>query len=201
MNKKSIFLLALILTSGVQAFSQDKKAENNTLPIRDFRNIYKFSISEFTRNTFEMGYERFVAPSTSLYLIVGLTSKDDDWESIFGVRTEMQLKIHAYTSSKGKAVHRLYFAPYIMNNYFEIKTTDWDHGSNEPKISDSFDAVGTGVLFGWSFSFAKRMNLDVYTGGGIRKAIGAEVDPDDGVWDRAYTGITPRFGIDVGFLF
>lgn len=203
MNKKTILFLVLLLTTGFLAHSQNNNSGNAAPSIRDYRNIYKFSISEFTRNTFQMGYERFVAPSTSLYLIAGITSKDDDWEDIFGLRTEVQLKIHAYTSSKGKVVHRLYFAPYIMNNYFETKTTDWDnYGTNNyAKVSDNFDAVGMGVLFGWSFSFAKRMNLDIYTGGGIRKTIGASKDSNDGVWDRSYTGITPRFGIDVGFLF
>jgi|WetSurMetagenome_2_1015567.scaffolds.fasta_scaffold206515_1 hypothetical protein len=207
MYRKFLLFLALLLVAGTQAFSQDQEVnyDKTTSSFSNYRNIYKFSLIEFTRNTFQMGYERFISPSTSIYFIAGLTSKDDYYDNIFGIKTEVQLKIHAYTSSKGKVMHRLYFAPYIMNHYFDTEITDyvWDNNGNyiQSKISDSYNALGTGVMFGWSFSFARRMNIDVYTGGGIRRTIGAGNDSNDGVFDYSYSGITPRFGIDVGFLF
>lgn len=207
MFKKILLLCALLIMVSAQVHSQEQVAgyDKSTNSFTKYRNIYKFSLTEFTRNTFQMGYERFVTPSTSLYFIAGLTSKDDYYDNVFGIKTELQLKIHAYTSARGKVMHRLYFAPYIMNHYLDTEFTDWEYDQNynyhEVKVSDSYDVVGTGVMFGWSFSFAKRMNIDVYTGGGIRRTIGSGDNSNDGVWDYSYSGITPRFGIDVGFLF
>lgn len=189
----------------VQTFSQEVSYEKSPNSFTNYKNIYKFSLTEFTRNTFQMGYERFLSPSTSLYVIAGLTSKDDYYDNVFGIKTELQLKIHAYTSSRGKVMHRLYFAPYLMNHYLDTEFTEWEYDQNwnsyQVKVSDSFDVIGTGVMFGWSFSFAKRMNIDVYTGGGIRRTIGSGDNSNSGIWDYSYSGITPRFGIDVGFLF
>jgi hypothetical protein len=207
MYKKIFLLCAVLIMVSVQAHSQEQVTgyDKSANSFAQYRNIYKFSLTEFTRNTFQMGYERFVAPSTSLYFIAGLTSKDDYYDNVFGIKTELQLKIHAYTSARGKVMHRLYFAPYIMNHYLDTEFTDWEYDQNynyhEVRVTDSYDVVGTGVMFGWSFSFAKRMNIDVYTGGGIRRTIGSGDNSNDGVWDYSYSGITPRFGIDVGFLF
>ncbi|HOW30498.1 MAG TPA: hypothetical protein PLP88_02940 [Bacteroidales bacterium] len=205
MNKRLVLLPAILIMVSMHTFSQEVNFEKSTSQFTNFRNIYKFSLTEFTRNTFQMGYERFLSPSTSIYFIAGLTSKDDYYDNVFGIKTEAQLKIHAYTSAKGKVMHRLYFAPYIMNHYLDTEFITWEYDPNwnsqEVKISDSFDVIGTGVMFGWSFSFAKRMNIDVFTGGGIRRAIGSGDESNDGVWDYSYSGITPRFGIDVGFLF
>lgn len=205
MYKKIFLLLAVLAIFSVQAFPQEVNYDKSSNSFNNYRNIYKFSLTEFTRNTFQMGYERFISPSTSIYLIAGLTSKDNSYDKVLGIRTELQLKIHAYTSSRGKVMHRLYFAPYVMNHYFDTEFTDWEYDNHgnyyQTKVTDSYDALGTGVLFGWSFSFAKRMNIDVFTGGGIRRTIGSGDNSNDGVWDYSYSGITPRFGIDVGFLF
>jgi hypothetical protein len=60
------------------------------------------------------------------------------------------------------------------------------------------------MLFGWSFSFANRINLDIYTGGGLRKTFNYDNNAyyyDNGVFDYAYSGISPRLGIDIGFWF
>lgn len=205
MYKKLIMLSAILMMVSVQTFSQEVSYEKSPNSFTNYKNIYKFSLTEFTRNTFQMGYERFLSPSTSLYVIAGLTSKDDYYDNVFGIKTELQLKIHAYTSSRGKVMHRLYFAPYLMNHYLDTEFTEWEYDQNwnsyQVKVSDSFDVIGTGVMFGWSFSFAKRMNIDVYTGGGIRRTIGSGDNSNSGIWDYSYSGITPRFGIDVGFLF
>ncbi|MBK7175298.1 MAG: hypothetical protein IPH84_19265 [Bacteroidales bacterium] len=127
--------------------------------------------------------------------------KDSDNERFWGFGAEAQLKFNVYTQINPNNSHRLYFAPYIMNNYEEVERTYWNNMGYDEWKTDSFDAVGTGVVFGWSYSFANRINLDIYTGGGIRKAFDAENEYYNGIWDYSYSGIAPRLGIDVGFWF
>lgn len=162
------------------------------------------SVSQFTRNTFQMGYERFFQPTTSLFLAAGLSFQDSESEKMFGVRTEAQMRFHVYTIIRPKESHRLYFAPYLLNQYFETENKVYNIGNYTWK-TETFDAFGGGMLFGWSFSFANRINLDIYTGGGLRKTF--NYDPaqnsyyNNNVFDFGYSGIVPRLGIDIGFWF
>jgi hypothetical protein len=197
--KKILFVCVFIIsTSGV--FAQILATANSP----EYRNVLKMSASLFTRNTFQMGYERFLNPNTSLYLAAGLNFRDTDYERNWGVRTEAQMRFHVYTIIKPKESHRLYFAPYLMNHYIETETRDYSGSAMTVWKSDTFNAFGGGMLFGWSFSFANRINLDMYTGGGFRKTFNYDVETNtnnNGVFDYGYSGIVPRLGIDIGFWF
>ncbi len=196
MKKIFVVFAFIISVSGVSA--QILATANSP----EYKNVLKMSASLFTRNTFQMGYERFFNPTNSLYLAAGLNFRDTDYERNWGVRTEAQLRFHVYTIIKPKESHRLYFAPYLVNQYLETETRDYSSSSFGVWKSDSFDAIGGGMLFGWSYSFANRVNLDVYTGGGFRKTMGkTENFNNNGIFDIGYNGIVPRFGIDIGFWF
>jgi hypothetical protein len=198
---KKIFLSILIVASASGAFAQILATANSP----EYKNILKMSVSQFTRSTFQMGYERFVAPTNSLFLAAGLSFEDSDYNKTFGIRTEAQMRFHVFTVIKPKDSHRLYFAPYLLNQYFETENMTYDNNGNSMWQTDTFDAFGGGMLFGWSFSFANRINLDIYTGGGIRKTF--NYDPsentyyNESVFDYGYSGIVPRLGIDIGFWF
>lgn len=198
---KKIFLSLMITIASTAAFAQIFATANSP----EYKNILKMSVSQFTRSTFQMGYERFVNPNTSFLLAAGLSFEDSDYDKLFGIRSEAQMRFHVFTIIKPKESHRLYFAPYLMNQYFETEQNTYDNNGNALWQTDTFDAFGGGMLFGWSFSFANRINLDVYTGGGIRKTF--NYDPgqnsyySDGVFDYGYSGIVPRLGIDIGFWF
>jgi hypothetical protein len=199
---KKILLVFLITVSATGAFAQILATANSP----EYKNILKMSASLFTRNTFQLGYERFANPNTSVYLAAGLNFKDSDYEQNWGVRTEAQMRFHVYTVIKPKESHRLYFAPYIMNHYLETERSEYTGTGNQVWTTDTFDAFGGGMLFGWSFSFANRINLDLYTGGGIRKTFGYDKNINgysynDGIFDYGYSGIIPRLGVDIGFWF
>lgn len=169
----------------------------------EYKNVLKMSASLFSRNTFQIGVERFFEPNTSYYITAGLNLKDSDIEKNWGVRTELQMRFHVYTVIKPKISHRLYFAPYLFNHYLE--TEKYEYGTNGNRLwkKDSFDALGGGMLFGWSYSFANRINMDIYTGGGLRKTFDYDAlyNYTDGIYDYGYSGIVPRLGIDIGFWF
>jgi len=198
---RKIFLSILIIVSTSGAYTQILATANSP----ETKNLLKMSVSQFTRSTFQMGYERFINPNTSFYLAAGLSFEDSDYDKVFGIRTEAQMRFHVFTIIKPKESHRLYFAPYLLNQYFETENKVYDNYGNYILQTDSFDAFGGGMLFGWSFSFANRINLDIYTGGGIRKTFNYNPAENtyynDGVFDYGYSGIVPRLGIDIGFWF
>lgn len=190
----------LIVLSASGSFAQVLATANSP----EYKSILKMSASLFTRSTFQMGYERFLNPNNSVYLTAGLNFRDSDYEKEWGVRTEAQLRFHVYTVIKPKESNRLYFAPYLMNHYLETEGQSYDNNGAYSWNTDTFDAFGGGMLFGWSFSFANRINLDIYTGGGFRKTFNynnTNSYNDNTVFDYGYSGIVPRLGIDIGFWF
>jgi len=197
---KKILLAALVIISTSGVFAQILATADSP----EYRNVLKMSASLFTRNTFQMGYERFFNPNTSLYLAAGLNFRDNDYERNWGVRSEAQLRFHVYTVIWPKVSHRLYFAPYLMNHYLETENINYNISGQGIWQTDTFDAFGGGMLFGWSYSFANRINLDIYTGGGFRKTFNYDNTSNtsnNGVFDYSYNGIVPRLGIDIGFWF
>jgi len=197
---KKIVLVLFLAISASGAFAQALATSNSP----EYKNLLKLSAALFTQSTFQLGFERYLDQNTSLYLTAGISFRDTDYEKKWGIRNEAQMKFHVYTLIKPTLSYRLYFAPYLLNQYYEIEEQIYDNNGYQTWYSDTFDAFGGGMLFGWSFSFANRINLDIYTGGGIRKTF--NFDPpanyyDDGITDPAYNGIVPRFGIDIGFWF
>ncbi len=198
---KKLLVALIIVLSTTAAWSQVLVTANAP----EYGNVLKMSASLFTRNTFQMGYERFFNPNTSFYISAGLNFKDSDYEKVWGIRTEAQMRFHVFTVVKPKESHRLYFAPYLLNHFMETESRDYSSSSSfDPWYTNSFDAFSGGMLFGWSYSFANRINLDIYTGGGLRKTFNYEPQymySSDGIYDDGYSGILPRLGIDIGFWF
>ena len=198
--KKSLVTVIILLIIATGANAQVLATANSP----EYKNVLKMSAALFTRNTFQMGFERFINPNTSFLISAGLTFKESDFEKVMGVRTEAQMKFHVFTAIQPKISHRLYFAPYLLNEYYENGSNEYDNNGNYTWVNDTFDAFGGGMLFGWSFSFANRINLDIYTGGGFRKTFSYNSEDhhyDNGVLDYGYSGIVPRLGVDIGFWF
>jgi hypothetical protein len=197
---KKILLILIIVITASGAFAQILATANSP----EYKNLLKMSASQFTQSTFQMGYERFFNPNNSLYLIAGINFEDTDYDKNWGIRTEAQIRFHVYTVIKPKESSRLYFAPYILNHYLETQKRSYSSSGLSEWQLDTFDAIGGGMLFGWSFSFANRINLDLYTGGGFRKTLNYNSDNNyssNGIFDYSYSGIVPRLGIDLGFWF
>jgi len=155
----------------------------------------------FTRNTFQLGYEHFFKPTSSFQINAGMRFKESEYEQYWGVVSDAQLRFHVYTLIQPQNSHRLYFAPYVAFAYEERESEIWNENGFQEWVSDNYNALGSGILFGWSYSFANRINLDIYTGGGIRKAFGVDHDFDDNIWNYSYSGIAPRLRMDVGFWY
>lgn len=197
---KKFFIVIAIMFFVAGARAQILATSNSP----EYKNLLKMSASLFTQSTFQLGFERFFQPNTSFFLATGLKFEDSEYEKNWGVRTELQMRFHVYTIIRPRDSHRLYFAPYVLNQYFETETIDYASSVPNAWVLDTFDAFGGGMLFGWSYSFANRINLDIYTGGGIRKTFNYDNNSNSGngeFSDYGYSGIVPRLGIDIGFWF
>ena len=120
----------------------------------------------------------------------------------------MQYRYFVYTKTKENSGLNIYFAPYLSYRY-----TEEIEPYSIPGLFDYygptkyyFNSFAGGVLFGYSFTIAKKINLDFNLGGGIRRSLGAHLKDNvnfynQSIFDPGYNGITPRAGIDVGFKF
>jgi hypothetical protein len=187
--KKLLILTSLLVFTGILTAQTQPTSSSDT-----YSNLFKVSASMFTRNTFQMEWEHYFKPTTSFQINAGMNFRDTDYEQLWGINTEAQMKFHVFTQINPKNSHRLYFAPYLLYNYEELKESQYVNPGHEIWIEDSFGAIGTGVVFGWSFSFANRINLDIFTGGGIRKSFNVDSDLYSDVWDYSYSGIAPPTG-------
>lgn len=197
MKKVLAVLIIIILAGNVRA--QVLATANSP----EYNNILKMSASLFVRSTFQMGFEHFFNQNTSLNISAGMNFQDSDYDKNFGVRTEAQMRFHVFTVIKPTESNRLYFAPYLMNHYLVIERNNYYSSSSDNWYKDTFNAFSGGMLFGWSYTFANRVNLDIYSGGGLRKTFGYDEANgySDGIFEYGYSGIMPRFGIDLGFWF
>lgn len=197
MKKALAVLIIIILAGNVRA--QVLATANSP----EYNNILKMSASLFVRSTFQMGFEHFFNQNTSLNISAGMNFQDSDYDKNWGVRTEAQMRFHVFTVIKPTESNRLYFAPYLMNHYLVTERNNYYSSSSDNWYKDTFNAFSGGMLFGWSYTFANRVNLDIYSGGGLRKTFGYDEENNysDGIFEYGYSGIMPRFGIDLGFWF
>jgi hypothetical protein len=195
--KKALLLLSFTL---VISFGFAQKVLS-TASSPGYANVLKMSASQFTRSTFQMGLEHYFSDTKSLFITAGVNFRDNDYEKNFGIVNELQYRIHVHSVIRPRESHRLYFAPYLQNQYFELEKGNYS--SSNQWVKTSVDAIGAGMVFGWSYTFANRVNLDIYTGGGFRKVISGDDfnNYSDGIFDYGYSGILPRLGIDIGFWF
>lgn len=200
--KKLIILISLFVISSA-VFCQ----EGDTL-IKP-KNKLGFSLLPFTIATMEMHYEHFYNSGNSIWIApsVRYSNSDYSYDDKFGVGIAMQYRIYVFEKFKREHYKRIFFAPYAFYQYSEVKNEyyyyyyeydgmdypGYEYGHNEQTIH----SVGGGFLFGLQYQFAKRVFVDAYVGGGIRKS-----NPEDG-WDDllepGYSGFAPKVGLDIGF--
>ena len=68
----------------------------------------------------------------------------------------------------------------------------------------TYNSIGGGFLFGQYFVLGKRLVLDLYFGGGIRKNFSSDKDNslfNTTSFQEGYNGIIGKFGLDIGFNF
>lgn len=192
-------LFFVLLTSiAVSCFGQFGPSKSSP----DYKNIIRTSVSQFTLSTFQLSYERFLKPTTSVYISPSFHFIDRTYEQSWGTRIEFQYRYYAFVNQREMSSARIYFAPYLYDQYMFEEYNIYDYSSSlENNISDYYNVMSVGILAGLSYSFAGRINADIYIGGGLRKASGVDDHTDTELFQPAFSGITPRLGFELGFWF
>lgn len=166
-----------------------------------YKNMIRTSISQFTLSTFHISYERFIKPAHSLYFSPSFHFVDRTFEQSWGAKMEVQYRYHAFIMQNEMSSSRVYFAPYIYDLYMFEKFDSFLNSNSTERVEDYYNVMSGGILVGLSYSFAGRINADIFAGGGIRKAFGADSRTDGELFQPAFSGISPRFGLEFGFWF
>jgi hypothetical protein len=199
--KKLIIITAIIILA-LQATTAQDIAEKKSYP-----NIFKFSVTNFFDNTFQVSYERKICANSGLMFSAGILYKNNNSDKMEGFKTDVQYKYFVYTKEKENTGMTIYFAPYVFYRYTE-KTSYYysDFPPYNYPWKYYYNSFSGGVLFGMGFTIAKKICIDAYVGGGIKRTFGAHLKDEllyynNSIWQPGYNGITPRGGIDVGFKF
>jgi hypothetical protein len=202
MRKFSLIIFLGVTCLFVSAQGQDSKPAV-------YRNSLKVNPLSFFSSTFQMSYERLIGTDKSINISAGLTYKDSEEKSVNGYKGEFQFRYFILQRETPRVCRKLYFAPFIFDQYTEVTDRNYYYYYPYPGYDDNYsynvNSVGVGIVMGVNWVFAKRFVLDAFVGGGVRTsnepARSKEYYYEDGLMDYGYKGIFPRVGLDLGFTF
>jgi hypothetical protein len=223
MSKSSNFFKTIVLGVIVMGFNNTSIAQTE---MKAKKNSFKISPTAFVASTFVLSYERYVAESVTLQLTGGLmaASKNsgnggtyyngtsyvtyNDKDKANGGLVDLSLK---YYFLKGKSVMSgLYAGPYgrYSKNNFEINGYTTTGNSTYMQTKYSITSYEGGAVFGWQWVAGNAFVMDMYVGGGLKVSTNtapASYDRDNRSFlileSQDYTGITPKAGFRLGFVF
>jgi hypothetical protein len=198
--KKTIVSLTLLFLVGA-GFSQEP-TENKLLK----NHIYLDPLPTLM-NTFQISYERTFCDATkSIQISGGAIAKVSDNLKLFGSNDhnleygfsdEVQFRFYLNdirnSGKENKFQFAFYFTPYIAHKYLKTSSASYDY----------INSVSAGLLSGWKGTYGHFV-FDVFMGGGYKKSMANNNDhfyASNSYWDNTYTGILPKFGIQLGFSF
>lgn len=189
----------------------------------EYKNAIKISPFEFGNEEFQISYEHyFKNRKSSIQLMPSFILKDNQDESKTGVQVMGQYRIFLshLRGDEGKSILGFYnlglyggvYALYLdysedyLYGYYNDMTNEF---INEEFTKDLTSFEG-GAILGVQVDITNRFVIDFYVGGGIRKTDieDTKVLPEGqvdyfyyGVFDREYTGVKPKLGLQLGFTF
>jgi hypothetical protein len=201
--KKTFGIIFLLLS--FSTFAQESQSETKV-----YKNIFSTTITNLLVNNFQINYERSLNESMALKLSVGVKYKDKINDYKEGVCAEIQFKYYLLSPERKKTFYNIYFSPYVNYRYTKVVTNDYTiHGSVDPYYfwgvkTLIYNSISAGIILGQTFTLGKKVFIDLYLGGGIRK----NLDPDKYIEEynrnllqEGYSGITGKVGLDIGFKF
>lgn len=173
-----------------------------------YKNSLRYDMVPALNSTFSIGFEQYVTPVSSLLLIPAVMYKENNENVKQGFLFEAQYRYHVInrTSNNGKSIISYYVAPYASAKFFRIEDSysySVYDGINYDYITvdytDEFSAFSGGIIGGTEVTFAKKLFLDMYIGGGIRTSDSDQ--NNESVIDPGFKGIAPRIGVSIGVRF
>lgn len=176
--------------------------------ILPYKNSLRYEMIPALNSTFSVGFEQYTTDVSSIVFIPSVMYKEDNNLAKQGFIFEAQYRYHVVNkaTNNGKAVISYYVAPYAAVKYFKIEDnygySVWN-GSYYDYVyleyTDEFSAFGAGIIGGSEITFAKKLFLDFYIGGGIRTSDATR--NAESIVDPGFKGIAPRAGFNIGVRF
>ena len=209
-------ILILLFICPISIFSQ----ENSYLFTNN--NALKISVFEFGKAEFQLSYERFFNDrKSSLSIIPSIILENDNETNKEGWSIMSQYRFYLTHFNKQHTNTFLGFENYALytglyGSYLDYvedySIMDWNESQQDYTTEEhrkDLSAVEAGALIGMQINFSKRVLLDIYIGGGIKKTdLNDSYDGDEysyynsySVFDREYEGVKPRLGFQLGFNF
>ncbi len=209
---KKALLTLFLLTAVFSGFAQMQPAKDSVY----YKNHFYLNPFDLFFKTFTVTYEYDIRPAqNSVAFSAGVILSKTNSVSENGFNGEFQYRINVfdYKVSKRGFVNHIFFAPYLQFRYLDHKEAGYDDTqilTYPPKtyVYESRNAnlrgYGGGVVMGIkSYAFNNRFCFGLYGGGGVKYT---EVKGNQNVFDtnligEDYTGITPKFGLQMGMSF
>ena len=211
---KRLILIAISILP-LLSFGQDNHFE--------YKNALKISPFEFGRAEFQLSYERYFGEdrNSSIQIMPSVILLDDGQETKEGFTGMIQYRTYLSHFRKDKnvtlwgmhnmgfyaglyALGQTYTEDYLFGYY-----DDFFNEYKELQFQRDITAFEGGAIIGVQLDVTKRIVLDFYIGGGIRKANVNDnfVKPNSevresrqytGVFDPEYQGVKPKGGFQLG---
>jgi len=198
---RKVFLSSLLVLAGLQLLSQKSAV------VPDYKNELRVGIFQFFTGTLNVSYEHYFKPASSIVIEGNLTLIRDNEEDVIGGKGEMQYRFYVRPSSTVKNASRLegiFVGPYVGYHYYDI--TDHNYyvaGSYYPIDKDVYySTIMGGFIAGVKYTILERFTVDAYLGGGLRSTdTDDDYNQNNNIFERGYTGISPRVNLTFGIRF
>lgn len=193
------FILTLFLTP---CFAQEADNVGN-------HNFFYVGPADLFFNTLQIGYEKELKNTNSIALFGGFKlSEKNGYRDRIGGNGELQYRINLLYNKQGQTKLTknfstfAYFAPYFQYRYEEL--TDKIYISDVYSVNQisTVDSYFGGLGFGCRLTgMENRFCLNVFAGGGLKYSdlLGDKKYSD--FFQVGYTGISPKFGFQMGIAF
>jgi len=228
MAKSSIFSKTVIIGIVLLGFNNVSFAQDDD-SFKAKKNSFKISPTAFFASTFLVSYERYLSKSLSMQFTGGyMSASKNSYDSNSGYYNSGTY-VPANSNAKDKAsgglvdlslrffflkgqsvMSGLYAGPYgrYSTNSFEINTFTSSGISAPVTYKYNIKSSEGGILFGWQWVVKNAFVMDMYVGGGLKvsnNSAPSSYNKDKRSFfileSQDYTGITPKAGFRLGFVF
>ena len=213
--KKILVIFLVAISFGFTGKAQSPAIEVDSVFVYEYEpvnNILRLSPFHFIEGTFHLSYERFLGETSSIVLSAGITSRQR-WfqeEPDFGFQEELQYRYYVLPPKNEGARGRnffffkgLYAGPYAAHRFRQQSIQEWDWVTQQNvNIYENVHEVSGGVILGAQMAFGNVLFLDIFTGGGIKRAFGSNASSQFlNVFSPGYNGVVPKAGLQLGIGF
>lgn len=213
----SVIALSLLIYKNLMAQEEVNPKLNNGFYI---------SFLPLITNTLQFSYERKIH-NNSLVISPRYTSiKNSKYYNNYwyyaetpegyGIGVELQYRIDLSGNPKKekeiknynkyfRSDRKIYFTPFVTYDYLEIDIQTNDIINRQVNIARFISSISGGVMFGIKWPIAQRLFLDTYLGAGYRSGGDPSIYYSNEftrhLFRPGYSGIIPKGGIQLGFIF